>query len=596
MTNALTRLRSLLTTTVETPLARPWAVEKTIDSHIASLERRLRHGAGAFLPRDLQEEALRRFWTSKRIDNLKDARLVSFGIALPVGPNRLRVIEDGERFQNLLDGVDQFLPAPRQYRRCYQGLLAGYFAYDPEQPDCPETGRRNWKTLRSYLGDSSRKILDRAHNPEWAESLQKHSIVLGEDPCIRYGTQLLAGDHTEVDELRNALNISETSWFMRKLFLAQVRVAVGEPDEEFLRLVPPVVDLLYENQIIRDEGLALVLNRVSAISTPPLGVQLRDAAVTWWGNPWLRSNAMRWGRVTPEARALVSEWLKLEFIEAFFTLLAEERTGDNRRLEFWARYVHCIEDIHFALGSDARENQSPDFRDLRKKMAGLVVSLQDTVRTNNAFIMRMGPLVIVEFSGYSNACYGYHAAAGLPFRLDMPVVLRKDASNSLKLSNRELWLAHQDGIRDFETWEERFASELASSYGIRPKDPINRPRVSPRRSQASAPTSTPMRQGLQPTRGDAYSGDAALPAPHAPSQETETGWDIARWLSTDYSRRALSHFAQRFGLQIDDLTLPPHGGNLWIRTDDSHLGVNEVLIRWGFQYKNARKGWWWKGR
>ena len=55
-----------------------------------------------------------------------------------------------------------------------------------------------------------------------------------------------------------------------------------------------------------------------------------------------------------------------------------------------------------ALGADARDNSSPDFKTLRKKMAGLVVPLQDNVRSNNAFIMRIGPLVIVEFSGYSN--------------------------------------------------------------------------------------------------------------------------------------------------------------------------------------------------
>lgn len=595
MTKALTRLRSLLTASLETPLERPWGVETTIDSHIASLERHLRDGAGAYVPRDLQEEAVRRFWTSRRIDNLRDARLVSFGIALPVGPNRLRVIEDSERFPSLLGGVDRYLHAPRQYRRCYQGLLAGYFAYDPEQPECPETGRKNWRTLRTYLGQHSRRVADPEHNPEWVKALHSHTTLLGEDPCIRYGPPLLSGDHKEVDELREVLNISESSWFMRKLFLAQVQAAVGKPDDDFLLLVPRVVDLLQDNQIIRDEGLALVLNRFAAITAPPLVVCLRDAAVTWWGNPWLQSNAMRWGRITPEARALVSDWLKLEFIEAFFTLLAEERTGDSRRLKFWARYVHCIEDIHFALGSDARENDSPDFRTLRKKMAGLVVSLQDTVRTNNAFIMRMGPLVIVEFSGYSNACYGYKSAGVLPFRLDMPVVLPKDARNSLKLTRRDLWLAHQDGVRGFETWEERFESHLASDYGITPRDSDSRHRKSTRQPQASALPSPPVQRGPEAARGGSNTGNANAPAPRLAADEAEAGWDIARWLTTDYSRKALSHFAHRFGLEIDDLTRPPHGGNLWVRTDDSHLGVNAVLLRWGFAYKNARKGWWWRG-
>lgn len=569
--DALTRLRSRLAAVSEQPLSRPWAVDGTIDSHIRHLERHLREGAGAYVPKDLQEEAVRRFWTSKRVDNLKDARLVSFGVALPVGPQRLRVIEDRERFPALLNGVDQFLPAPKQYRRCYQGLLSGYFAYDGEAADTPKVGRENWEALRSYLGKRSRRVLDGERNPQWADSLQQHESLLSEDPCGRYGAELLAGRHAAVDELREMLNISDSSWFMRKLYLAQVRTAVGKPDADFMDLLYRVLDLLQGNELIRDEGLALVLNRFASLKPPPLAVPLRDAAVNWWGNPWLQSNAMRWGRVKPEARAIVAEWLKLEFIEAFFTLLAEEHTGDNRRLKFWARYVNSIEDIHLALGADARENRSTDFQALRKKMLGLVVPLYDNVRSNNAFIMRMGPLVVVEFSGYSNACYGYDAKKALPFRFDVPVVLPKDSRNSLKHSARVLWLAHQDGVRGFGTWEQRFEAELEQGFGIKPKGATSRPFVLTRPPQPPAPP----RQLTTPSR------------------DTDATWIIAGWKSTNYSRKALTQFTKQFGLEIEDLT---PGGNLWVRTDDSHLGVNEVLLKWGFVYKNARKGWWWRGR
>jgi hypothetical protein len=387
----------------------------------------------------------------------------------------------------------------------------------------------------------------------------------------------LAGDHAEVDELREVLNISNSSWFMRKLYLAQVRAAVAKPDAEFLGLLYQVLDLLQDNQFSHDEGLALVLNRFARLRPPPLAVPLRDSAVNSWGNPWLQSNAMRWSRASPEARAMVSEWLKLEFIEAFFTLLAEEHTGDNRRLEFWARYVNSIEDIHFALGADAHENRSTDFQALRKKMDGRVVRLQDNVRSNNAFIMRMGPLVVVEFSGYSNACYGYNANKALPFRFDMPVVLRKDVRNSLKHSASEMWLAHQDGVREFESWEERFEAELAAGYNIKPKSAAKRPMVMTRPNLAPP----------SPAR-------AATPARQERNENLVR--DIASWEKTHFSRAALSEFEFQFGLQIEDFTLPPQGGNLWVRTDDSDLGINRVLKKWGFEYKNAKKGWWWRGR
>ena len=42
-------------------------------------------------------------------------------------------------------------------------------------------------------------------------------------------------------------------------------------------------------------------------------------------------------------------------------------------------------------------------------------------------------------------------------------------------------------------------------------------------------------------------------------------------------------------LAIDDLR--ERNGNLWVRTDDSDLRVNKVLLDWNFNYR-AGKGWW----
>ena len=127
--NALDRLKRLLDQGSQQALARPWGASDSLDKHVADLQRRLRSGAP--LPQhDQQEEAVRRFWSNQRIDTLREARLVSYGVALPVGPQRFRIIEDERRFPALIEGVDRYLSKPRQYRRCYQGLLSGYFGYD----------------------------------------------------------------------------------------------------------------------------------------------------------------------------------------------------------------------------------------------------------------------------------------------------------------------------------------------------------------------------------------------------------------------------------------------------------------------------------
>lgn len=584
--SALARLQSLLLSASSEPLSRAWAVDTSIDTHVRELERYLRNGTSSFVPRDIREEAVRRFWTTKRIDNLKDGRLVSYSIALPIGPNRLRIIEDPERFQTLLNYVDQFLGEPKKFRRCFQGLLCEYFSYDPEAPATPTAGRHNWNLLRTYLREHIGKITVAGPNPDWTDALQQHNTLLTDDPCTRYGGPLLSGNSKDIEDLREILNISDSSWFMRKLYLAQIRAAVSLPDAPFVQLLDRTLQLVRENEIIRDEGLTLLLNRYATSRSHSLAIQLRDSAVDAWGNPWLESRAMHWTRVSPEARAMVSEWLKLEFIEAFFTLLAEEHTGDNRRLAFWARYVNAIEDIHFALGADARNNRSPDFKTLRTKMDGLLVTLHDPVRSNNAFIMRMGPLIVVEFSGYSNACYGYDVSEGLPFELDQPVVLPIDATNSLKRSSRSLWLRHYDGIHGSDPWEERFESELRQGYNILPKSSASTQPITSKTSSLSAKAGTSKQHTPRPPSNSG--------TPTQSSSTRDRADEMAMWKTTKFSQEVLAKFCREFDLTMEDLRPPPHGGNLWVRTDDSNRGINQVLAKWGFSYKSARKGWWWK--
>jgi len=552
--NALDRLKRLLDQGSQQALARPWGASDSLDKHVADLQRRLRSGAP--LPQhDQQEEAVRRFWSNQRIDTLREARLVSYGVALPVGPQRFRIIEDERRFPALIEGVDRYLSKPRQYRRCYQGLLSGYFGYDAEAEKTPKTGRDNWHTLRAYLGERSGRILDRPRNPQWAESLQRHPTLFGEDPCAPYGPALLAGNRTEVDELREVLRISDSSWFMRKLFLAQIQAAIRKPDRPFQDLLAGILELLRENQIIRDQGLALVLDRYANINPAPLHKALRDMAVDGWGNPWLDRNKPRWGLVGPTARTMVTDWLKLEFIETFFTLLAEEHIGDRRRLDFWKRYVGAIDDIHCALGADARANRSSDFVALRKKMEGRRVELRDTAKTNNAFIMKIGPITVVEFSGYSNACYGYQAP--LPFHLNTPVCMPVDARNSLKNSANSFRLKHQDNIQGYATWEDRFQAKLAKEYGIHPKE-----------------------QGGRTQRSENW------PVPQTP----EPGSSGTAMPQSRY--HAILQYASKYELKIEDFR--SQNGNLWIRVDDSDSRINKVLSGWGFQYKNSHKGWWWR--
>lgn len=256
----------------------------------------------------------------------------------------------------------------------------------------------------------------------------------------------------------------------------------------------------------------------------------------------------------PGARAMVSDWLKLEFIETFFTKLAEDGLADRRRMEFWKRYVKSIDDIEFALGSTARNSPEPDLVALRRKMKGLTREL-DASGANNAFIMTMGKLVAVEFSGLGNAFYGYDANRSLPFNTSQTLKLGKDERNSLKQSSRMLWLKHGDGIHGWNRWEEMFEATLRESFQI------------------------------LPSAGTLDSNERAKSTNFVSSRSSQDRIETHE----SYSRVALTRFAATHGLQIDDRTAL--GGNLWVRGDESDERIARVLADWGFHVKPG-KGWW----
>ena len=526
-----------------------------IDAVIAEMEVKSKSRKGGQLADDHLLDAVKRFWQSQEIQSFRDAYMLSWGICLPHRPEGPCVLEDRPRLQKVLDGVDGWSAKPNAYRRCYQGLVKSYFTYDVLAESTIGSGRNNWRLLRDYLHERNGLIKDKNLSPEWVDTAVGNRQVFGDQPCTSYVDALLRGDSGAIDHLCEQLGINKASWFLRELVLAQVEGATQLGNAQFQALLPRLLDLLAANEVLRDRGMILVLDRYANVPGTALHQGLRDKAVDWWGNPWMPSNETRWGGVTSDARTMVSDWLKLEFIEMFFTKLAEDGLGDPRRMNFWKRYVKSIDHIEFALGATARNSRDRDMTALCKKMAGLLRAL-DTSGANNAFIMWMGPLVAVEFSGLGNAFYGYDARHSVPFDTTKLLRLEVNGPNSLKHKDKGsksiLWMSHQDGIHNWDKWENMFAATLRKEFGIEPSVPA--PRII---RAAPTPPAVPL----------------------APSSAA----------SQPYSRSALLKFTREHGLEIDEKTAV--GGSLWVRTDASDERINAVLTRWGFRNKPG-KGWW----
>lgn len=555
--------------------------EGGLDKHLATLQQHVKAGSSPYEPEDLQAKAVRRFWETTRLDTLKEARLVSFGMCLPSHPNGPCLLEDSKRFDAALSsdtGVDQWVKKPQWFRRCYQGLVRSYFSYDDRKGKvAPDEGRKNWKKLREYLHDRSSNIIDPERiNPDWAITAVENKGLFSENPCLPYAKTALSGDMSYINRIREQLGITDDSWFTNELVLSQVRHAVALPYEEFKAQAPNLLTMLASlarhGTKVRNRGLSLILDAYAQGSTPAIFEQLRDVSVDWWGNPWLPSTAAQWGGVSPQAREMVSEWLRGEFIETFFTKLAQDGIGDRRRANFWQQYVKSMTNVQFALGPRALNSPSRDFAVLLEKMKGLYTELKDSGSENNAFIMTLGNLVAVEFSATGNALYGYQKGA-LPFVFDSsePLRLSGRAVNTLKDRKQSvIWLLHKDNIHGWNRWEDMYEATLRESFGILPDDAL------PRAPRATSPT-----RAASDTSRSELNSRISLPTEPAPNSLISKYGSFA-----GHKLKALSKYR---GFDIADLRTK--GGNIWAYTQSNDPELIQLFQSWGFQYK-AGKGWW----
>jgi hypothetical protein len=215
---------------------------------------------------------------------------------------------------------------------------------------------------------------------------------------------------------------------------------------------------------------------------------------------------------------------------------------DKRRVEFWLRYHNCIGDMYFALGPKALASKSQDMVLLRNKMAGLRLALTSGGGShNNAFVMKMGRYLVVEFSVKGNACFIFESETA-PFALRGSIA--GDATG-LRHESRLHRLLHIDSP-DLP-WERKFDGAL-KSCGITPDRT--------ERSTASRPIS------------------AESPIATA---DRKNRVEIAAYLNQK-------------GLLWKDNTL--NGGNISITHTRVSGAVADQLREWGFQY--SQRGFWYR--
>lgn len=449
-----------------------------------------------------------------------------------------------DRLRSRLLELAQSQALPRKRLKCFQSLLSSYWSFPVADADAAELA--GWIALRDWLsrrmGSLSKDIGERS--PGWLRTLSENANLLRDDPCGKYAQRLLSGDGTEFRSVVSSLGIPSDSWVFEEAIVSQMRAGCRFSHEKFRAALPGLLAVamgragVAPSVALQSKCVAMLVVRYAKIPGTPEHPELRDAAIGVIGNPWLRR--VSWdanvvddkGRPDNAAREMVFGWLKRRLIKDFFELLSEDGAGDSRRLEYWLRFEPFVSDMWFALGNNTRWRRGDSFDDFRARAKGRLLNLEGTTSDNNAFIMRIGNYVAIEFGETGNALYLY-SWEGLPVAVTNKLLSGKDrvdvAIDQLKDPEHALFKkAHRDSPVKMESWEQKFDDEICPVLGVRPNE---RPALISK---------------------------------------------IESLLAT-------------YKVQGEDKR--PQGGALWILADDSNRAFSSKMKELGFSYR-AGRGWW----
>lgn len=185
-------------------------------------------------------------------------------------------------------------------------------------------------------------------------------------------------------------------------------------DTSFPARVDEALDLLetqVQNPQLRIEAANLFLERFAR--EPHLGTHegLLDFCLLHFKDPRLeRSTA--WLSFSKAAREVCQGWISRVDLELFFRSV----TMDDRRRQFWLRYVDQMSYSRIILGPATQRVSDPALQKFLKQNRH--ATLEDPADpTASAVIFRIRDVYIVEFSFNGDACYLYHHDE-LPFDLD----------------------------------------------------------------------------------------------------------------------------------------------------------------------------------
>ncbi|WP_413520376.1 EH signature domain-containing protein [Psychrobacter glacincola] len=351
--------------------------------------------------------------------------------------------------------IEQFSKMdPELLKTVYFPLLYSYFAVEQD-----EINKRpnNWVQLRNILNSNRSTLFQATLRPKkWLITLTDHPEVLSLDPSKRFIRDFLYNsDDSRVSSQLESLSIAPNSWFWDSLINTSIKSVKTMKEEDYFKVIPRFLLLLEKNPIYTTAILTALLERYAATSKRAVVHEsLKHVCLTQWDNPQYDSSA-GWRNVSSDTRKMVIQWFVRADLEAFFKLFSQ--TADVDRFDYWIKFIDKISFSQIFLGPAAVQSRHAEHRKFRELNHGRLKNITGSTPSNNAFLLKIDNVHIVDFSDTGNACYGY---SDLPFNLskkNITVHELKSKQHSIFKSDsgRATSLSHSGN------WEAKFDEKLA---------------------------------------------------------------------------------------------------------------------------------------
>lgn len=548
--------------------------------------------------------AVQAFLDGQQVTSVVTLRRLSYGLSLKT--NQLSIFDSPRLTAEFFGhrGAAGFLKSTSGLKRTYHGVLVSYFSHPWGQALDMK------RSVSAFLQENLHKLEALKIRPAWVDLLITYPGILTESPYKPFAQQALEHHFSLKDELK-PIGIPESSWLIKDFVLGAVTELTALDDAPFESRLREILRLIESHESVFNQCFKLVLDRYAGLQSPREHAELKALALRKWGVPWLRSNSM-WQTVTENAKNLVSNWIKSEFVEAFFGKLSEDWNSDTRRYAFWKKYIPLMRSVEFGLTSSMMRSPEKDLVQLREKLRGLYAEVVG-YNVTNAVIMRFDDFVAVEFGTTSNAAYFYEPQS-VPF--DISKALSLQSHNPLKRLGRGAFKWNHNG-----DWEKRFETDLMHKFGLDVRRAttfqsrssaathtssrttssattqlISNPQVQPKavNESSTAPdvqirtiNTTNVESGNHQNRVSLQKPKVTSPLHAMHAEHAARYFREAR--DKQLSMKVLQLFERQGFFKINDLSAM--GGVIWLKDVFLNAGLNNALVARGFKRKEG-KGYW----